>query len=236
MEDLYLETCILKILNVPQQFWLCSFIKMGHTGRCSEGKPCECNFTLWKRPAMCPHDLIYLRAPRLLLRLQLFSSHNRGPFKIFISDISLRSLFQAQPTHTVSLCFPPPLFVCRVQSVTQRVTTAGFCVCLPITEPPVTELAVALERCELHAQKKPSPASSSSPPPEAISFPSCSTWQDVALWEKRSVAQIKNSSNREKHHSLILFKLNMKQSGSAACKPKPDSVGRTIKMAHKDLV
>lgn len=102
---------------------------------------------------MCPHDLIYLRAPRLLLRLQLFSSRNRGPFKIFISDISLRSLFQAQPTHTVSLCFPPPLFVCRVQSVTQRVTTAGFCVCLPITEPPITELAVALERCELHAQK-----------------------------------------------------------------------------------
>lgn len=103
---------------------------------------------------MCPHDLIYLRAPRLLLRLQLFSSHNRGPFKIFISDISLRSLFQAQPTHTVSLCFPPPLFVCCVQSVTQRLMTAGFCVCLPITEPPVTELAVVLERCELHAQKK----------------------------------------------------------------------------------
>lgn len=102
---------------------------------------------------MCPHDLIYLRAPRLLLRLQPFSSHSRGPFKIFISDISLRSLFQAQPTHTVSLCFHPPLFVCRVQSVTQRVTIAGFCVCLPITEPPATELAVALERCELHTQR-----------------------------------------------------------------------------------
>lgn len=103
---------------------------------------------------MCPHDLIYLRAPRLLLRLQLFSSHSRGPFKIFISDISLRSPFRAQPTHTVSLCFPPPLFVCRVQSVTQRVTTAGFCVCLPITEPPVTELAVAARTLRIARSKK----------------------------------------------------------------------------------
>lgn len=75
-------------------------------------------------------------------------SHNRGPFKIFISDVSPCSVLPLHPTHPPSpsplslLPPPPPLFVCRVQSVTQpwRQQPASRVLC-----PPVTELAAVLE-------------------------------------------------------------------------------------------